>query len=85
MWGFMRKNTTRRTGEYNAGQKLMFWSMVPIIAVLFSPALPSGSRGLPVLLGRHAPDGGRLHAVCAFTCSWGSAHWYAAYWTRIRP
>jgi formate dehydrogenase subunit gamma len=85
MWAFMRKeHHPSDTGKYNAGQKLMFWSMVPIIALLlisgifiwqpwFAPAFPSTVRRLAAL----------LHAVCAFAMFIGvGIHWYAAYWTR---
>jgi formate dehydrogenase subunit gamma len=85
MWGFMRKeHHAEDTGKYNAGQKLMFWSMVPIIALLlltgvvlwqpfFAPGFPSGVRRLA----------GLLHAICAFIMFVGiGIHWYAAYWTR---
>jgi len=72
------------TGKYNAGQKLMFWSMVPIIAVLlatgvmlwqpwFAPAFPPVARRVA----------GLLHVVAAFCMFVGiGVHWYAAYWTR---
>ena len=72
------------TGKYNAGQKLMYWSMVPIIAVLlltgitmwqpwFAGAFPAPLRRVTSL----------LHAVAAFVMFIGiGIHWYAAYWTR---
>jgi len=85
MWAFMRTEWhASGTGKYNAGQKLMFWSMVPIIALLlisgiimwqplFAPAFPATVRRLAAL----------LHAVCAFAMFIGiGVHWYAAYWTR---
>jgi formate dehydrogenase subunit gamma len=85
MWGFMRKEFhAQDTGKYNAGQKLMFWSMVPIIAILclsgivlwqpwFAPSFSAGVR-------RAA---GLVHAVSAFIMFVGiGVHWYAAYWTR---
>jgi formate dehydrogenase subunit gamma len=85
MWEFMRKEYhAEDTGKYNAGQKLMFWSMVPIIAVLFLTGIalwqpwfaPSFSAGV-----RRAA--GLVHAVCAFIMFVGiGVHWYAAYWTR---
>ena len=67
------------TGKYNAGQKLMFWSMVPIIAVLcltgialwqpwFAPSFSAGVRR----------TAGLLHAICAFIMFVGiGIHWYA--------
>ncbi len=85
MWIFMRKeHHPTDTGKYNAGQKLMFWSMVPIIALLlvtgiivwqpwFAPAFPATARRVA----------GLFHAFCAFAMFVGiGIHWYAAYWTR---
>jgi len=85
MFSYMRKeHHPGDTGKYNAGQKLMFWSMVPIIAVLlltgvlmwqpwFAPAFPAGLR-------RAA---GLVHATCAFVMFVGvGVHVYAAYWTK---
>jgi formate dehydrogenase subunit gamma len=72
------------TGKYNAGQKLMYWSMLPIIAVLaitgvmlwqpwFAPSFSAGTR-------RAA---GLIHAVSAFLMFVGiGVHVYAAIWTR---
>ena len=84
VWAFMRKELhPSDTGKYNAGQKLMFWSMIPIIALLlisgiiiwqpwFAPAFPAAVRRLAAL----------LHAVCSFVMFIGiGIHWYAAYWT----
>jgi formate dehydrogenase subunit gamma len=85
MFRFMRKEYhVPDTGKYNGGQKLMFWSMVPIIAVLlvtgvvvwqpwFAPWFPPSWRRVA----------GLLHASCAFAMFVGiGIHWYAAYWTR---
>ena len=86
MWRYMRLEThsPEGTGKYNAGQKLMFWSMVPLIAVLlvtgivmwqpwFAPFFPAGLRRVA----------GLLHAISAFVMFVGiGIHWYAAYWTR---
>jgi formate dehydrogenase subunit gamma len=85
MGGFMRKeHHPLDTAKYNGGQKLMFWSMVPIIAVLlltgvvlwqpyFAPSFPPGVRRLA----------GLVHAISAFIMFVGiGIHWYAAYWTR---
>ena len=85
MFGFMRKELhPEGTGKYNAGQKLMFWSMVPIIALLlvtgiaiwqpwFAPIFPAAVRRIA----------GLLHAFFAFVMFVGiGIHWYAAYWTR---
>ncbi|NLV29992.1 MAG: formate dehydrogenase subunit gamma [Acidobacteria bacterium] len=85
MWAFMRKEVhPSDTGKYNAGQKLMFWSMVPLIALLllsgvviwqpwFAPVFPAPLRRWAAL----------VHAVCSFAMFVGiGVHWYAAYWTR---
>jgi len=85
MWYFMRMEYhPTDTGKYNAGQKLMFWSMVPLIAILlctgvllwqpyFAPHVPPGLRRLA----------GLVHAICAFIMFIGiGVHWYAAYWTK---
>jgi formate dehydrogenase subunit gamma len=72
------------TGKYNAGQKLMYWSMVPIIAVLFVTGItmwqPWFANSFPAPLRRVTS---LLHAVAAFVMFIGiGIHWYAAYWTR---
>ncbi len=85
MWAYMRKeHVDLDNGKYNAGQKMMFWSMVPLIAVLavtgfilwqpwFAPSFSAGTR-------RAA---GAIHATSAFIMFVGiGVHWYAAYWTR---
>jgi formate dehydrogenase subunit gamma len=85
MWGFMRKDYhAEDTGKYNAGQKLMFWSMVPIIAALFLTGIvlwqPWFAPAFSPTMRRMA---GLLHAICAFIMFVGiGVHWYAAYWTR---
>jgi formate dehydrogenase subunit gamma len=85
MFRFMRKEWhATDTGKYNGGQKLMFWSMVPIIAILlltgimvwqpwFAPYFGPGFRRVA----------GLLHVTAAFIMFVGiGIHWYAAYWTR---
>lgn len=85
MWRYMRKeHEPKDTHKYNAGQKLMFWSMVPIIALMlltgialwqpwFAPAFSPGLRRLA----------GLVHAACAFVMFVGiGVHVYAAYWTK---
>jgi formate dehydrogenase subunit gamma len=71
-------------GKYNAGQKLMYWSMIVVIALLlvtgllmwrpyFAPAVPLGLRRVANL----------VHAVMAFIMFVGiGVHIYAAYWTK---
>jgi formate dehydrogenase subunit gamma len=85
MWAYMRREyEPKETHKYNAGQKMMYWSMVPIIGVLlltgvalwqpwFAPAFSPGLRRVA----------GLLHAVCSFIMFVGiGVHVYAAYWTR---
>jgi formate dehydrogenase subunit gamma len=72
------------TGKYNAGQKLMFWSMVFVIAALlltgivmwqpwFAPAFSSTAREAAAV----------IHAISAFIMFVGmGVHVYAAYWTK---
>jgi formate dehydrogenase subunit gamma len=85
MFSFMRKeHHPGNTGKYNAGQKLMFWSMVPVIALLLITGIiiwqPWFAPIFPAALRRIA---GLLHAILAFVMFVGiGIHWYAAYWTR---
>jgi formate dehydrogenase subunit gamma len=91
MVAYMRKeHEPRDTHKYNAGQKMMFWSMVPIIAVLlvtgivlWQPAFafdPASRATFGPALRRFS---GLLHAVCAFVMFIGiGVHVYAAYWTK---
>jgi formate dehydrogenase subunit gamma len=86
MFGYMnrRGKDVPVEGKYNAGQKLMYWSMVVVIALLlvtgvlmwrpyFAPAVPNGLRRLANL----------VHAVMAFVMFVGiGVHIYAAYWTK---
>jgi formate dehydrogenase subunit gamma len=71
-------------GKFNAGQKLMYWSMVVVIAVLAVTGVlmwrPYFAPSVPVGLRRVAGD---LHAVAAFIMFVGiGVHVYAAYWTK---
>jgi formate dehydrogenase subunit gamma len=71
-------------GKYNAGQKLMYWSMIGVIAVLavsgvalwrpfFAPAFAADTRRLAAV----------VHAFMAFVMFVGiGVHVYAAYWTK---
>ncbi len=85
MWAYMRKEYhPTDTHKYNAGQKLMYWSMVPIILLLFVSGIlmwqPWFAPLFPTDLRRLA---GLLHAICAFIMFVGiGIHVYAAYWTR---
>jgi len=71
-------------GKYNAGQKLMYWSMIWVVGVLFATGIliwrPYFAPGVPVTLRRLA---GVLHAAMAFIMFVGiGVHVYAAYWTK---
>lgn len=85
MWAYMRRQyEPKDTHKYNAGQKLMYWSMVPIIAVLLLSGLamwqPWFAPHLPPTVRRLA---GLLHAIASFAMFVGiGVHVYAAYWTR---
>jgi formate dehydrogenase subunit gamma len=82
---YMEKRVeSSETGKYNAGQKLMYWSMVPIIAILFLTGItmwqPWFANSFPAPLRRVTS---LIHAVSAFVMFIGiGIHWYAAYWTR---
>jgi formate dehydrogenase subunit gamma len=91
MWRYMRKEyEPGDTHKYNAGQKLMYWSMVPIIAVLLVSGIvlwqpsfafdPAARATFGAGLRRFA---GLAHAICAFVMFIGiGVHVYAAYWTK---
>ena len=63
---YMEKRAeSAETGKYNAGQKLMYWSMVPIIAILFLTGItmwqPWFANSFPASLRRvHEPAARRL-------------------------
>jgi formate dehydrogenase subunit gamma len=71
-------------GKYNAGQKLMYWSMILVIAVLlvtgiliwrpyFAPSISAPVKRLSAV----------IHAAMAFIMFVGiGVHIYAAYWTK---
>jgi len=85
MFRYMNKSAHfTDTGKYNAGQKLMYWSMVPIIALLFLSGIvlwqPYFAPAFQAPVRRAA---GLLHAITAFVMFVGiGVHWYAAYWTK---
>lgn len=71
-------------GKYNAGQKIMYWSMIAVIGLLLATGVlmwrPYFSPGVPVIVRRAA---GVLHAAMAFVMFVGiGVHVYAAYWTK---
>jgi formate dehydrogenase subunit gamma len=86
MGAYMRKEhpDVGETHKYNAGQKLMFWSMVPIIAGLATTGVllwqPWFAPHFQATARRAA---GLVHAICAFIMFVGiGIHVYAAIWTR---
>ncbi len=86
MWGYMNKHGAELPveGKYNAGQKLMYWSMILVIALLLVTGIlvwrPYFASGVPVPLRRVA---NLVHAAMAFVMFVGiGVHVYAAYWTK---
>jgi formate dehydrogenase subunit gamma len=85
MFAYMNKQPHPAVeGKYNAGQKLMYWSMIVVVGVLLATGVlmwrPYFAPGVPVTLRRAA---GVLHAVMAFIMFVGiGVHVYAAYWTK---
>jgi len=85
MFAYMRKEShPTDTHKYNAGQKLMYWSMVPLIAILFLSGIAVWQPWFAPSFGPGLRRGaGLIHAVAAFIMFVGiGIHWYAAYWTR---
>ncbi len=79
-----KKAEVKAQGKYNAGQKLMYWSMLATIFLLLVSGIlmwrPYFAPGVPVDLRRLA---GVVHAVMAFVMFVGiGVHIYAAYWTK---
>jgi formate dehydrogenase subunit gamma len=71
-------------GKYNAGQKLMYWSMFVIIGVLLLTGI---AMWRPYFFGAFSAPvrrvAGLLHAMTAFVMFVGiGVHVYAAYWTK---
>ncbi|HTN53768.1 MAG TPA: formate dehydrogenase subunit gamma [Anaeromyxobacter sp.] len=85
MTGYMtRKAELPVEGKYNAGQKMMYWSMLTIIPLLFLTGMaiwrPYFAPSLPLVFRRVA---GLCHATLAFIMFVGiGVHVYAAYWTK---
>ncbi len=85
MWGYIRKEGHGLDNhKFNGGQKLMFWSMVPIIAVLFLTGIVMWQPWFaPAFAPAFRRVTGLIHVVSAFVMFVGiGIHWYAAYWTR---
>jgi formate dehydrogenase subunit gamma len=86
MFGYMNKkgDEVPVEGKYNAGQKLMYWSMIVVIAALLVTGIliwrPYFAPKIPVDLRRLS---GVIHAIMAFIMFVGiGIHIYAAYWTK---
>jgi formate dehydrogenase subunit gamma len=73
-----------RTGKYNAGQKLMFWSMVVLIPTLLVTGIIIWQPYFAPAFGRTARKAAAvIHAISAFIMFIGiGIHIYAAYWTK---
>jgi formate dehydrogenase subunit gamma len=85
MFAYMRKEELGLDAHrYNGGQKLMFWSMVPIIAVLFLTGVVTWQPWFaPTFTASLRRIAGLIHATAAFIMFVGiGIHWYAAYWTK---
>ncbi len=85
MFSYMnKKGEVPVEGKYNAGQKLMYWSMIVVIALLLVSGIliwrPYFAPGVPTTLRRF---GALVHAAMAFVMFVGiGIHVYAAYWTK---
>jgi formate dehydrogenase subunit gamma len=78
------KDETPVEGKYNAGQKLMYWSMIACVAALLLSGLVLWRPYLAPSFGLPARRAAALiHAVVAFVMFVGiGVHVYAALWTR---
>jgi formate dehydrogenase subunit gamma len=85
-FAYMNKHhaTEQETGKYNAGQKLMFWSMIVVIAALLLTGIVIWQPYFAPAFGRTARKAAAvIHAVSAFIMFIGiGVHVYAAYWTK---
>jgi formate dehydrogenase subunit gamma len=85
MFAYMKKAYhPQDTHKYNAGQKLMFWSMVPLIAILFLTGIAMWQPWFaPAFSPAVRRGAGLLHAIASFIMFVGiGIHVYAAYWTK---
>jgi formate dehydrogenase subunit gamma len=71
-------------GKYNGGQKLMFWSMIVIIAALVVSGVVIWQPWFAPSFSRTAREAAAVvHAISAFVMFVGiGIHVYAAYWTK---
>jgi formate dehydrogenase subunit gamma len=86
MFAYMNKRDEQDQdiGKYNAGQKIMFWSMVGVIAVLLVTGVVMWQPYFAPAFSRSARKAaGVLHAISAFVMFVGiGIHVYAGYWTK---
>jgi formate dehydrogenase subunit gamma len=86
MGAYMRKEhpDVGETHKYNAGQKLMFWSMVPLILLLAATGVLLWQPWFaPHFSAEARRAAGLIHSICAFIMFVGiGIHVYAAIWTR---
>ncbi|HEX7621992.1 MAG TPA: formate dehydrogenase subunit gamma [Anaeromyxobacteraceae bacterium] len=85
MVGYMNgKDETPVEGKYNAGQKLMYWSMIASVVGLLLSGLVIWRPYLAPSFGLGARRAaGAIHAIFAFIMFVGiGIHVYAALWTR---
>ena len=86
MFAYMNKTSGHddETGKYNAGQKVMYWSMVGVIALLLVTGVVMWQPYFAPAFGQSIRKAaGVLHAVSAFIMFVGiGVHVYAGYWTK---
>lgn len=87
MFAYMNKQHARVPpveGKYNAGQKLMYWSMIVIVGALLLSGVVIWQPWFAPAFSRTARKAAAIvHAVSAFIMFVGmGVHVYAAYWTK---
>ncbi len=85
VWAYMRKqHEPKGSHKYNAGQKLMYWSMVFIIAILLATGAALWQPWFaPFVSPELRRAAGLVHAISAFVMFVGTGvHIYAAFWTQ---
>jgi formate dehydrogenase subunit gamma len=87
MFAYMNKDhayVPEVEGKYNAGQKLMYWSMVAVIGALLVTGVVLWQPWFAPAFSRTARKAAAVvHVVCAFVMFVGmGVHVYAAYWTK---
>lgn len=85
MWSYTRKeHAALDSHKFNGGEKLLFWSMVPVIALLFVTGIVVWQPWFaPAFSPAFRRVTGLIHATAAFIMFVGiGIHSYAAYWTK---